>query len=279
MEWERTSENVVTIRMETTGKGWRQEFLKMSDIHFDSPYCDRKLLRALLEEAQETGAPVSIYGDWLDAMQSRNDPRRSMSELRAEYAGADGYTNAIIDDSIEFLRPFADNIMLISDGNHDTKARKHLDTDVLDIICNALGISHLGYAGFERFMFKKDTGGHKSSKLLFFHHGKEGGKVNKGTQRSAHWQDWADADIYFGGHIHNEWRMNRPRVSIAPSGVEVVEDTLHVSLPTLKREWNLNSGFAIEGAMGPAPIGGAWLFFAYHPRVRNNIHFDALVAR
>jgi len=279
MEWAQTSENVMTVRMQTTGPGWRQRFLKLSDVHFDSPHCDRRLLKALLDDALETGSPISIYGDWFDAMQSRNDPRRSLSELRKEYAGAVAYADALIDDSIEFLRPYASNIMHISTGNHDQKMVKFLETDILARVCRELSVPHLGYAGFERYMFERDTGGHRASRLLFFHHGKEGGQVSKGTQRSAHWQEWAIADIYIGGHIHSEWRMNRPRVTLSSSGKEIVEETLHISLPTLKQEWAMQGGYAIEKAMAPAPIGGAWLVFEHHPRVRNNIHVDALRAR
>ncbi|KKN74827.1 hypothetical protein LCGC14_0387200 [marine sediment metagenome] len=279
MEWSHTSENVITIRMETTGQGWRQPFLKLADVHFDSPFCDRRLLRALLDEALEQNAPVSIYGDWHDAMQSRNDPRRTLAELRKEYAGVVAYGDALVEDSVEFLRPYAPILMHISDGNHDVKMRKYLETDLLERVCNTLGVPHMGYAGFERYMFKKNTGGHKSSKLLFFHHGKEGGVVSKGTQRSARWQEWAVADIYVGGHVHNEWRINRPRVTVAPSGKEVVDETLHISLPTLKNEWKLKGGYSIERAMAPAAIGGAWLVFEHHPRCRNNIHVDALRAR
>jgi hypothetical protein len=279
LNWERTSKNVVTIRLTTTGAGWQQSFLKMADVHFDSPYCDRRMLKSLLEDAQERNAPVSIYGDWYDAMQSRDDPRRSLSEMRKEYAGVVAYADALLEDSVEFLRPFAKNIMLLSDGNHDTKLRKHLETDIVQRLCDALGILHLGYSGFERYMFRKDTGGHKTSRLLFFHHGKEGGVVSKGTQRSARWQDWVVADAYFGGHVHQEWIVNRPRVTVALSGKEIVTDTLHVSLPTLKNEWNLAGGFSIERAMAPAPIGAAWLSFEYHGRCRNGLLMNALRAR
>ena len=279
MEWSQTSDNVMTVRMQTTGPGWEQSFLELADVHFDSPYCDRGLLKSLLNEAMERGTPVAIFGDWNDVMQGRNDPRRSLKELRKSFAGAAGYADAVVDESVAFLKPYADIIMFISDGNHDTAARKNLETDIVERICKEIGVVHFGYAGFVRFMFERDTGGHRSTKTMFFHHGHEGGKVSKGTQRSARWQEWAVADIYIGGHIHSEWRINRPRVSIAPSGKEVIDETLHISLPTLKREWNLQSGYAIERAFAPAPIGGAWLRFEHHPRARNNIHADALRAR
>jgi len=279
MEWAQTSENVMTVRMQTTGPGWRQMFLELADVHFDSPHCDRRLLKSLLDEAKEKGAPVAIFGDWNDVMQGRNDPRRSLKDLKKSFAGGGAYADSVVDESVEFLQPYADSIMFISDGNHDTSARKNLETDIVERICRSICIPHMGYSGFVRFMFERDTGGHRSTKLMFFHHGKEGGQRSKGTQRSGNWQDWALADIYIGGHIHTEWRMNRPRVEIASSGKEVVNDTLHISLPTLKNEWNMQGGYPIEKAMSPAPIGGAWLFFEHHPRVRNNIHVDALRAR
>ena len=59
---EQTSRDVVTLRHNGVGADWRQRYLLLADVHFDSPYCNRRLLRSLLQEAQETGAGVFVLG-------------------------------------------------------------------------------------------------------------------------------------------------------------------------------------------------------------------------
>lgn len=70
---EQTSRDVVTLRHCGVGADWRQRYLLLADVHFDSPHCNRRLLRSLLTEAQETGAGVFVFGDWFDGMQGRDD--------------------------------------------------------------------------------------------------------------------------------------------------------------------------------------------------------------
>lgn len=283
MEWQLCDDNVVEIRCDIPNSTWTQKFLKLADVHFDSPYCDRSLLRKLLDQAKEESAPVSIYGDWFDAMQSRDDPRRSMKELRKEYAGEDAYADFLVDESVEFLRPYADIILNFGRGNHDTKVIKFLHTDVVRRLCRELDVPDMGYSGFEiykfEFTYKGKGKGSRTSRSLFFHHGKEGGSVNKGTQRAARWQDWVRADVYVGGHIHQEWQMTRPYVSVTTHGKVLRGESYHISLPTFKDEWNLRGGYAIEKAMAPSPMGGAWLVFGYNRRLPNRLSIDFHRAR
>jgi hypothetical protein len=56
-------------------------------------------------------------------MQGRFDPRRDMDELRPEYRRND-YYDFVVRDAADFLEPYANNIALISDGNHELAVLK-----------------------------------------------------------------------------------------------------------------------------------------------------------
>ena len=71
---ERQSLNVINVNMEYK-KDWEQTFLLISDVHFDNPDCDRKLLKKHLDKAVQDGCGILVNGDWFCAMESRNDPR------------------------------------------------------------------------------------------------------------------------------------------------------------------------------------------------------------
>lgn len=77
MEFEQTSKNVLTVRMDVRGAGWEQYFLLSSDHHFDSTHCDRSLLKEFFDKAKERKAKHLIFGDMFDLMQGRDDSRRN----------------------------------------------------------------------------------------------------------------------------------------------------------------------------------------------------------
>jgi len=83
------------VRMSVTGSDWRQRFLLISDIHIDSPHCDRKLLRRHLDEAKGDGAGVLIFGDLLDVMQGRDDRRSSKADLRDDYKSGAYFSDVV----------------------------------------------------------------------------------------------------------------------------------------------------------------------------------------
>lgn len=274
--------NVQIVRMTTTGVGWEQRFLKLADVHFDSVFCNRSLLKSLLNEAAEEGAPIAIYGDFVDVMQGKSDNRSDTGEMRKEYVGIPGikYLDAVVDDSISFLKPYVPWIQFISDGNHGYAVSDHVETDVVARICHALDVQHMRYSGWVRYQGKMDSGGHKWSRVEYFHHGSGGDSpVTLGVIGANRKQVAYFADIYIGGHNHNEWNANVPHAFVSNSGREIITDTLHINIPSLKDEWSSHGGFHTRTGKPPKPIGGCWMYFEHHPRMRNNINTDAVRAR
>jgi hypothetical protein len=275
---EQTNRDVVTLRHGNEA-GLSQRYLLLADVHFDSPYSNRKRLRGLLEQARECGAGVMVFGDWFDAMQQRDDKRSDKSALLPQYKAGD-YVNRLVDDSAEFLAPYAGSIVFLADGNHETALRKHLEVDILLLLAGRLGVAKMGYSGFVRFMFEAITDkGHKgqrTSRVMYFHHGSGGGgEVTKGVMRAQRQSAWVgDADIFVGGHVHEQWALWSERLRLSGAGQVYRDTVLHLCLPTLKDEFDMVGGFHVERGRPPKPQGAYWLEFRHNRMEHGRIDFD-----
>tara|TARA_R110000772_G_scaffold63416_1_gene142015 strand:+ start:862 stop:1716 length:855 start_codon:yes stop_codon:yes gene_type:complete len=248
----------------------KREFLLISDIHFDSKKCNRKALKSMLDEAAERGASVMIFGDLLDIMGAKYDPRSGKSDIRPEY-NTDNYFLAVVDDLCKFLGPYAKNILFISKGNHEGSVKRRHEFDLLQIMAYKLKMEYkwsglLGpYEGWVMFdaQIKREEKTLRSygSATAYYTHGAGGNApVSRGVIQTNRRQVQINADIFISGHIHTQWAVPIPQRSINTSGIEEVKDVLHLQLGCFKEahrgEWEAQKGF------GPANIGGYWLKFA-----------------
>ena len=244
---EQTHRDVVTLRHDGINADWSQRYLLLSDVHFDSPYCQRRMLRSYLDQAVACGAGILSFGDWFDAMQGKSDRRSDKGELMPAYKSGD-YINRLVDESAEFLAPYAGNIIFLGDGNHETGIKKNLEVDILLLLAGRLNVKKMGYSGFVRFMFKRTDRGGQTRRVLYYHHGAGGGgDVTKGVMRAQRQQSQVVADIYVGGHIHEQWSVWARRIELSANGDPVMPQVLHVCLPTLKDETNLQELSHREG--------------------------------
>ena len=275
---EQTNTDVVTLR-HTVTPDWRQRYLLLADVHFDSPHCNRKLLRRYLDQAVECDAGVMVFGDWFDAMQGRDDKRSSKSDLMTAHK-ATSYINELIDDSAEFLAPYAEHLVFLALGNHETGILKHLEVDILLLLAGTLNTVRMGYSGWVRFMFQREAGsgttGHRTKKKLYYHHGSGGGgEVTKGVMRAQREAAWVgDADIYVGSHVHEQWLVYAERLRLADSGRVYRDTTAHVCLGTFKDEYVMAGGFHVERERPPKPQGAYWLEFRYSKSAPGEVTFD-----
>ena len=147
----------LSFRVDLDRKGdSKQMFLLLSDLHIDNPKCDRKLLTKVLNQALEKNALILIFGDLFCLMQGKGDPRRNKADIRPEH-NKPNYIDAVVKDTASILKPYAKNILLIADGNHETSIIKHIEVDPIDYLLNYLhkynpSIQHGGYQGFVRFV-------------------------------------------------------------------------------------------------------------------------------
>ena len=207
------SQEVHTIDLGINLKGAKQSFLLMSDIHLDSKKCDRNLFKKHLDYAKNKGSGILIFGDLMDLMQGKNDKRGSKSSIRKEYLLAP-YFDAVVQDATEFLLPYADNIKLITYGNHETAIIRHNETDALNSLIFNLNtkkkptdsrIFKGAYNGYVRIRSQYSTDkGRSHEKYIKYHHGAGGNAPVTGgaISQSRAAGMWPDADIVVMGHIH-----------------------------------------------------------------------------
>lgn len=237
------------------------DFLLFSDLHYDNPKCNRNFVHRLLDEAKVRGAGILFNGDTLCLMQARGDKRGSKSDVRPEHQGSN-YFDLVIKDTAERFAPYADNIILLADGNHETAVRKHKEIDPLDYLKLHLSdnIMRAGYHGFVRFVFEHESGGAVRSMLMYFHHGKYGGIVSKGVQGVSRYATAIpQADVVWSGHTHDLWHVPQPRLMVSAGGNVYTDQADHVKTGTAKDEFNVPGGFGVERLAKPAAIGAYWM--------------------
>ena len=271
------SGNVLTIR-EDAPSGWEQYVLLMSDNHHDSPLCDRKLEEKHLKEARAKGAWILQAGDLFDAMQGRKDPRSSYDNLDPALKG-DDYLDRLVRFNGDFLAPYADNLLMIGRGNHETSALKHYGVDLTSNLVYRLRseygsqVTAGGYGGWVRFLFTMDKTKRASLNLKYFHGAGGSAPVTRGviaTNRQAVYLP--DADIVWNGHNHEGYVTMIQRERISNAGKLFQDVQWHVRTPGYMNGYrDGSSGWAVESGMAPTPLGCVWLrLFREGDRIRVN---------
>lgn len=264
----RLSPDAVALEWILHGENWQYSALLSADQHFDSPDCNRKLLKRHLDEAVRTNAAVFFLGDFFDAMQSPHDKRRSYSELQTQHK-VDAYLNSIVDEAADFLSPYSAVIKLIAHGNHETALIKHQGVDLVRLLVDKLNagggaVEMGGYAGWvmmRGYMNRKiPKRGSTLQTNIYYTHGSGGNSpVTRGVIKSARRAVTVpDAHVVCSGHIHQSWILEVPRVRLSRQGVAYTDTQWHLQLPTYK-ETRTGSGWAAEKEMGASPLGAWWL--------------------
>jgi hypothetical protein len=241
------------------------KILAISDCHFDSPHCKRRMLKSHLDQAMIEGAAIIDLGDFFDVMQGRHDPRRADSDLKTDYRGGK-YVNRLLDDATEFLRPYAGNIAMMGEGNHETAFRKNnsicLTTELISRL-NQMGgnVQHGGYTGHIRLRIRRAGSSGSLSCLIAWDHGRGGASpVTKGViQHQRRAIMFPQAHAVLSGHVHEMSHVVHVGTTINENGRAVSRAQHHIGIPGYKEEWgDGRAGWAVE-KLGPKPLGGCWV--------------------
>lgn len=274
--------------------GRLEHTLHISDVHFDSKGCDRDLLKKHLDEIKKCDGAVFIYGDLFDVMGCYQDPRSKGQDVRPEYLRGGEYLNLVVEDCVEFLRPYAENIKFISEGNHESEIRRRRDVDILRWTINALRdagspVMMGGYSGWNLFRFSRNNldtdnkGGRDAKNLVtHFHHGYGGNaKRSKGmldSQLAAY--QYPDADIIFRGHTHQKWHdPSNVKHRINPSNRRLYKQTSHyIATGSYKdgigdgqKGWEVQKGFM------PTRLGGWYIDMERATSLKKGVRVDITV--
>lgn len=242
--------------------------LQCSDIHYDSPYCDRTSLKKHFDEVKDRGGQICIYGDLFDVMGCYKDPRTKAADIRSEYIQKGrSYLDLVVDDVYEFLKPYKQNIAIISYGNHETAILKHRDTDPLDRLIFRLNqldgkdVMKGAYAGWLVLAMKRSKA--KCSFRIAYHHGKGGNaKRSKGvlySQIDAF--QFPDANLIVSGHDHNKiWDPSNVRNRLSAYD-NTYNDTVHWLKSGSYALSPEGFGYVVERGFLPKRMGGWFVDF------------------
>jgi len=274
--------------------GRLEHTLHISDVHFDSKGCDRDLLKKHLDQIKSCDGSVFIYGDLYDVMGCWQDPRSKGQDVRPEYLRGGEYLNLVIEDCIEFFRPYAQQIKFISEGNHESEIRRRRDVDILRWTVNALRdigspVKKGGYSGWNLYRFSRknkdnEPHGGKDCKNLVthFHHGYGGNaKRSKGmldSQLAAY--QYPDADIIFRGHTHQKWHdPSNVKHRIMPSSRRLYKQTSHYIATGSYKDGigDGQSGWEVQKGFMPTRLGGWFVDMERKPGMERGVHIDITV--
>jgi len=186
-------------------KGWgNYRFLLLSDIHWDNPKCDRKLLKRHLDEAKAGGHPILINGDLLDLMGGKKDRRANKETVRPEHQVVN-YFDAVVADCAKFFKPYAELIHLIAYGNHETAIINHQEFDCLKTFAHLIGRTEvLGtYSGWVMYQFTTRKSSAQTLRIKYHHGSGGGGIVTRGAIQFNRMATMVEGvDIIWSGHVH-----------------------------------------------------------------------------
>lgn len=236
-----------------------------SDIHIDNPKCDRELFFSHLKRARKEGAKVLINGDLFCLMQGKYDPRRSKKDIRPEHNVAN-YIDAVIEDTVELLSPYADILAFVGEGNHETAILKNCETDVLTRFVerfNERNKTNVLRGGYRGWIIVSDSVFNKTVPYrIYYNHGfGGGGEMTKGILQHSRTNMYIEnADAIWMGHVHELYAV--------ATQTERFNDNGHKYAPETRTVWNLRTsaykeefagssgGFHIERGRQPKPLGG-----------------------
>jgi len=177
-----------------------------SDIHFDSPDCDKTTLKKHLDFCLKDGRYVLIGGDLFDAILLR-DGKRAVNHLMEK---GDNQLNTKINAIVEFLKPYKDIILFIGRGNHEESILKYSGVDILELVTQLLNagskhqIQYGNYANFLRFNFVNKSNRSLLHYDIFENHGAGGNSpVTKGMIDFNRIAKGTLTDLIWLGHKHN----------------------------------------------------------------------------
>lgn len=245
------------------------ELLCISDAHIDNKKSDVKLMQSHMAEAKKRGSWIIFNGDTFCAMQGKWDKRADQDQLRPELHG-NNYLDKLVQYAESILEPYAENILLIGHGNHETSIIRHHQTSLIDRLIQGLKKNKKCQSDVGAYMNHIQIGfqGKTSKqtvipKTLTAYHGAGGGAfVTKGSIDLARMaQSLPDSHIVWIGHKHNELTRTEPRTRINAMGTIYHDEQFGFMTPGYKSWDDEAMGWEIERSPHPKPIGAAWLTF------------------
>lgn len=258
----------VCTTLDFTAQGHNDEFwvLAASDRHWDNPKSNRALQKEHLDEARDRRAAVIDIGDLFCMMQLPGDRRATKGGTRPEDE-KQNYFDRVNRGAIQWFSPYAKNIAILGEGNHETAVLKYTTSSPTERLAEGLQLHGspcvaMGYRGWIRIVYRRST--QRFTKLVYFHHGEGGGApVTRGIINASRRAVYCpQADIVLSGHIHKHLVTPIERFKLSQNGTETADEQLHIQLPTYKQAHaGQSGGWEHERGIPPWSQGAVWLRF------------------
>ena len=201
----------IHISVYNSQKDIKKLLLLLSDIHFDNPHCNRDLLKKDLDKALEDDAGICIFGDLFCCMHGAiMTPGKVKGNLLPQHDGTN-YFDLVVEEAVEWWRPYANNLILVCPGNHETAVMKRQEIDLIDRFTTMLrmvepdcNVSAGGYGNWMR-VYCRQCMVRRNSFTIYSHHGYgSGGAFSQQITAFQKYFLQCDADVYIAGHIHKK---------------------------------------------------------------------------
>lgn len=210
---------IVSEKRITYKYGQEIKILPIFDIHLGSVACDKAALKKDLATVDKNTYIIG-GGDWLDSIIVA-DRKRYRKSGDASDKGTDDIIDQQIDEIYEMVKPYANQIIGLSVGNHEDTITVRCSTNPIKRLCKILDVPFLSYSSLVRLSLSED-GARGRTVIIRTHHGWGGGSRTQGadlTKFSRDASSW-DADIFLYGHVHRKQNDRVPRLGLV--GMQVI---------------------------------------------------------
>ena len=214
-----------------------------SDIHFDSPDCDRETLKKHLDYCLKDGRYILINGDFFDMIILGDRKRATPHHI----TNTDNQLNVKLNEAYEFLKPYQNNILFFGRGNHEESIMKYNGLDVLEMLTTMLNmgsehkILYGNYTNFLRFTFKEKNR-NEYNYDIYAHHGCGGSApATKGMLDFGALAKGINADLIWLGHKHNSLiDYSAPVMHIDRNGDVILKNRQCIETPSYQKGRTIN---------------------------------------
>lgn len=225
---------------------YREVYLHcLSDVHIAADRHQRKPLDARLKQVKDGGLNhrLILHGDWMDF---RNKTGKSFSH------GAMSPQDEL-DEVVKILKPYAEHIDLMLNGNHEFRSERESGLDAMATIAARVGCPGAYRRGptVVRYQYAARADGQpRHTAQILVHHGFGGGtrgSAASNIEKLANWKP--DVDLVVMGHTHQN-HISKRSLYAAAWPPRYHEQTLIVSGTFADHE-----GYAMEMGLPPSWVG------------------------
>lgn len=228
------------------------ELYPVGDIHYGSVLCNLPKFQQFVKHILESPNRYIIgMGDFINnnlpgsvgsVFEDTMSPRQQRKQLREE------------------LKPIADRFLVMIDGNHDRRTKKHNDESPLESIAEYFNIPYREDDAFIKISFGKNQHGKKQVYTVYATHGSGGGKRPGSSLNNLEMLTLgAWAEIYICAHHHKR---------TAHKASYRMPDLYNMTVRTMEMLYVVTSsfqdygGYAKQKMMRPSSLGAVPIYLS-----------------